>query len=593
MSASTVYPLLSLSPELKATLQECIERRLRDTVEANITTQYGIAAASLSLFHQAIAGKDVKTDPTIITDFRRAVPLTDYESYSPFVTRFFGNPRKLSELENILAPGLPSFIAMSSSTTGTKSKLLPKYPRKLPGARPAITRLLNAANSGKTAYIYSFVNQELLEVLGEDGDVMKKIPVCSGSCAGARYVQNWPVETDSTRVGTTVPGHVSPWATGLITHHRSFLLVHALFALSEPTLETFITTFLTLFVDLIHYIQEDWDMLITSIREGTIPDIDRIDHVRTYLQANFQANPQRAEELQNIGPPLTSPVWAQRVWPNVKSLVCVCSGMFAILIPKARSVLGPNVLIRNMGYGCTECAMGRMLNVDDNETPWYMIIYFKPCVFRYLSAVHRLTYICKSGTSSQGKCYQPVATTQDGLWRYLIDDVVQITGFDPRNGSPVFKFYGRKNLAIQFQYAAITEAHLVGIVQAINTEDIVKVQEFTAIVDQREPAQTVGFFLEIMGDTGMVSYPAGPSAKLARHRAFEALVATNEKHQHAFNTGKLRLPTIRIVKPGTFAKYRSWRGESTNADVGQIKVPVVMSNEAQQEWIVERVVTEL
>ncbi|KAI5992049.1 GH3 auxin-responsive promoter [Pisolithus marmoratus] len=584
MSISTVYPLLSLSPELKATLQECVECRLRDTVEANITTQYGIAAASLSLFRQAIAGKDVKTDPTIIMDFRRAVPLTDYESYSPFVAKFFGNPRKVSELENILAPGLPSFIAVSSSTIGTKSKLLPKYPRKLPGARPAITRLLNAASSGKTAYIYSFVNQELLEVLGEDGDVMKKIPVCSGSCAGARYVQNWPVETDSTRMGTIVPGHVSPWSTGLITHHRSFLLVHALFALSEPTLETFITTFLTLFVDLIHFIQEDWDMLITSIREGTIPDIDRIDHVRTYLQANFQANPQRAEELQNIGPPLTCPAWAQQVWPNIKSLVCVCSGMFAILIPKARSVLGPNVLIRNMGYGCTECAMGRMLNADDNET----FVFETGDVLEFLDTSEAVVHdnILQAWDLQPGKCYQPVATTQDGLWRYLIDDVVQITGFDPRNGSPVFKFYGRKNLAIQFQYAAITEAHLVSIIQAINTEDIVKVQEFTAVVDQREPVQTVGFFLEIMGDTG-------PSAKLARHRAFEALVTTNEKHQHAFDTGKIRLPTIRIVKPGTFAKYRSWRGETMNADVGQVKVPVVMSNEAQQEWIAERVITEL
>ncbi|KAI6012974.1 GH3 auxin-responsive promoter [Pisolithus marmoratus] len=185
-----------------------------------------------------------------------------------------------------------------------------------------------------------------------------------------------------------------------------------------------------------------------------------------------------------------------------------------------------------------------------------------------------------------GKCYQPVATTQDGLWRYLIDDIIQVTGFDPRNGSPVFKFYGRKNLAIRFPYAAITEAHLVTVVRAINREDIVNVQEFTAVVDQREFPQTVGFFLEIVGDIGR-------TAKLARQIAFEALVATNEEHQLAFDTGRLRLPTIRIVESGTFAEYRLWRAECMKAGIGQIKVPVVLSDQGQQEWIMERVVTEL
>ncbi|KAI6012975.1 hypothetical protein EDC04DRAFT_2760255 [Pisolithus marmoratus] len=75
-------------------------------------------------------------------------------------------------------------------------------------------------------------------------------------------------------------------------------------------------------------------MLITSMRDGMIPDIEHIDHVRSYLQVNFRAHPQRAEELRNIGPPLTCPAWAQRVWPNLNTLVSICSGTFAIVIPQ-------------------------------------------------------------------------------------------------------------------------------------------------------------------------------------------------------------------------------------------------------------------
>ncbi|KAI6025214.1 GH3 auxin-responsive promoter [Pisolithus microcarpus] len=584
MSLPTVYPLLTLSPELKAALQERTERCLRDIVGANITTHYGISVPSLSLFRQATAGKDVKEDPTVIIDFHQAVPLTDYGCYSPFIAKFFRHPRKQSELENLLAPGLPNYIARSSSTTGNKPKLLPKYPRRCSTTPSSFAKRLHLNSSGKAVHIYCLAYRDLLDVMGEDGEVMKKILVCMGSCGAVRITENWPVETDSARMGTTMPGYVSPWATGFITHHRSFLLIHALFALCDPTVERFLMTFITLFVDLIDYVHENWDLLITGIRDGTIPDVGHIEHVQTYLQANFRANPQRAEELQSIGPPLDCPGWAQRVWPNLKTVVCICSGVFATLIPKARSVLGPNVLIQNIGYGCTECSLGRMLNIGDTET--FVLETGDHIEFLDTSRALVQENILQAWDLEPGKYYQPVATTEDGLWRYLVDDVIQVTGFDPRNGSPAFKFYGRKNLTVRLWYAEITEAHLVSVIRALITEDIAKVQEFTAVVDLREVPQTVGFFIEIIGDIG-------PGATAARQKAFEALVRANEEHQRAFDAGRLRLPTIRIVKPGTFAEYRLWRGESMNAGVGQIKVPIVLLNEDQQEWTAERVIAEL
>ncbi|KAI6099582.1 hypothetical protein F5141DRAFT_255347 [Pisolithus sp. B1] len=130
MSTSAVRPLSTLSSELKAAPQERVERRPRDIVGANITTYYGISAGCLSLFRQVIAGKDVNEDPTIIIDFHRAVPITDYESYNPFITKVFGRPYKQSELENLLAPSQPSFIGITSSTTGNNSTLFPRYPRE-------------------------------------------------------------------------------------------------------------------------------------------------------------------------------------------------------------------------------------------------------------------------------------------------------------------------------------------------------------------------------------------------------------------------------------------------------------------------------
>jgi len=39
-------------------------------------------------------------------------------------------------------------------------------------------------------------------------------------------------------------------------------------------------------MDILHYIQAEWDALLSSIRDGTIPDIEHIDHVRAHLQVS-------------------------------------------------------------------------------------------------------------------------------------------------------------------------------------------------------------------------------------------------------------------------------------------------------------------
>jgi len=64
------------------------------------------------------------------------------------------------------------------------------------------------------------------------------------------------------------------------------MLMHALFALADPCVEQIQSSFVTVFVDMLHRVQEDWDMLVSSIRDGTIPDIEYIDHVRDHLQVS-------------------------------------------------------------------------------------------------------------------------------------------------------------------------------------------------------------------------------------------------------------------------------------------------------------------
>ena len=79
----------------------------------------------------------------------------------------------------------------------------------------------------------------------------------------------------------------SPVAVSFITDYRSFMLMHALFALAENELESIATLFTTYFVDMIGYMEEEWNNLVTYIKTGEIPDWDGTDHVREYVQVAF------------------------------------------------------------------------------------------------------------------------------------------------------------------------------------------------------------------------------------------------------------------------------------------------------------------
>ena len=309
MASPSLYPLSSLSPQRLDVLKEATDQRLRNVLMTIITSRYAVASPDLEAFRLAIRDKDVKD---VLSDFRKLVPLTDYEAYRPWIAKFMKRPCKLSEVENLLALGLPSFIGTSSTTSGSTPKFFARYLGSTGVSRPVPGQEGSTNLKGTTAFLYTLCYRDRFDITADTGDVVKTIPVCLASSGFMRTNEGWPIETDSSRLASIckhpldqivngrslncyfyiVPGYAAPWATSLISHHRSFLLTHALFTLANPNVDRIFSTFITFFVDMMCFIEEEWDTLLTSIRDGIIPEFDNIDHVRDYLQVCGKGNAQ-------------------------------------------------------------------------------------------------------------------------------------------------------------------------------------------------------------------------------------------------------------------------------------------------------------
>ena len=54
-----------------------------------------------------------------------------------------------------------------------------------------------------------------------------------------------------------------------------------------------------------------------------------------------------------------------------------------------------------------------------------------------------------------------------------------------------------------------------------------------------------------------------------------------------------RVPSVRLLSPGTFAAFRQVKAEKMSIGPGQVNVPAVLVDEASRKWMLERVVGEL
>ena len=293
------------TPEQVAALQERTNRALLDIVRDHFNTQYAAQTPLLAGFRDAVSAHGgPHGDATLLADFRSHVPLSTYDAYKPFVDKFNARPCKEDNVKDLLSPGLPDFFAMSSATSSSTPKILPKYNYNARVNRPP-PRILDPRNPDPLAGLICTQYREVREIEDTSGQVVRRIPLCIVTGGVLRRSLGWYID-DERRLsapGTSIPsyafmtnpltsytvaGYTVPWAATTIGHLPSFLIVHALFFLAHRDLDHFAVPFATLFLDFIHHIDAQWPMLVACIRDGTVPDLQGIEHIRTYLQASPQ-----------------------------------------------------------------------------------------------------------------------------------------------------------------------------------------------------------------------------------------------------------------------------------------------------------------
>ncbi|KAI6094510.1 GH3 auxin-responsive promoter [Pisolithus sp. B1] len=593
-------PITSLTPELTERLRGRALDVLSYLVKTNSTTTYFKKSDVLSQFRAALHLRDGSDNglqqavdltcsaKELFDVYHSNVALSVYEDYLPFISRFFDQPCKRSSVENLMAPGLPSFIAHSSGTSGGATKHFPKYrhPDHMSMSTSEAMRMSNptSKSGGKNCIMYSLGYRQLVAPLSEDGDVDGQIPVCLMTSGVIRVSNNMVVERDAIYSAIKVPNCSSPLAVSFIPNYRSFLFMHALFALVEPKLETINTLFTTTCRDLCRAIHDQWDGFIHCIETGVVPDLEGIEQVKDNLQRFLQPNPDRAEELRMIGKATETPGWFRRIWPELRVILATASGPFATVIPEIKYYIGPDVSLETLSIASSEAFLA--LAYDPRDLNLYKVVGSDDVIeFLPVDEPEESKYLAQTWNVEPGKKYEVVLTTRDGFWRYRLGDVIEAVGFDPCDGQPVVRYVERRNMHIRIANEVTTETQLRSVVDA-TSDQLGGVSEFCVCPDYRQSVGRYAFLVELQGSLGAdaVTAPASLHAELQK---------LNENYLRNSRAGKIDVPVVRVLRPGTFGEFREWKIRTNNIAAGQVKVPIVVWDEVNRAWLEERVMCDI
>ena len=186
-------PLLALTPKLKESSEKQAKATLFKILTSLLGTIFFQEAPALDTLRDVLGDAyspllpDGSENYELLFKFFSCVPPTTYEDYQPFVARLLDTEfPKLSDVNNLLSPGLPAHIIHSSGTSGGRFKYFPKYlvssgvgtclkwhSPDVPGFKLCPFNLLNL-NRWK-------------QVVDDDGCAIQDIPVTIASTGAMRF----------------------------------------------------------------------------------------------------------------------------------------------------------------------------------------------------------------------------------------------------------------------------------------------------------------------------------------------------------------------------------------------------------------------
>lgn len=512
--------------------------------------------------------KDIKT----IEDYQKMVPLSSYEDYAPYVERMIHNKEK-----NLMFTGRNVRYCSSSGSVG-KPKILPKGVKDL-------WNMQCIGFSCTVATAYHHLKKHGVRMPPQMGPI---VLILTGHRLEDGKMCNGAGQVPLTYLKPITPFFCTSPTSLLYPEHEDLIDTSYLqlrFALENRKVSYIGALVITLGTTMFDYLEENWEMLCDDIEKGIInPNIKITPDLKKEYSKKLKPNPKRAAELRKeFEKGFETPI-APRIWPRLTWAYGMIGSNLKVYVEKFRRSVG-NIPLHNMGFAAAEgfFSMVTELDVDDGVLlPQCLFFEFLPLDDDDEDGNDEVTPLLIDQLEI-GKKYEIVVSNFSGLYRYRMEDVVQVTRMF--NNTPQIEFLYRRNLGMNIANEKTT------------TEMVDMAAKQTA---EEMGNEFVGHSLYADYSTNpprycMLAEPVKPVSEEDRQKYIDILdekfKAFNEKYFKYRRWGMINRPEVLFLKPKTYWDYREMlRGQGKV--LNQIKPVTIINSEERCEFFFSHVATQ-
>ena len=554
------FPLLiNLALWIKGGLQT--RRLLREARRPRLASEHTLRDI-LSISKDTVFGKEhhfdeilaASTDSELFAMYQHLVPVNDYEALRPYVER-----HKNGET-GILFPGRPEMYATTSGTTSAP-KWVPmtrKYLRDVYGKMSNVwvwnfIKHRKMALSGK---VFAIVGKEC-EGYAPDGTLY-------GSVSGV-LVRDLPPIIKKRYTAPASVMSIEDYAA------RNYTLMRLAIQHWDVTLWS--TANPSTILELQRAVDENLELMIEDIEKGTLSDKFAIDNsIREELKSYMRPRPKRAKELRELRDKNGGRILPRDYWKKLQILSTWKCGNTKVYMDKYLDYFDfEQTCYQELGYIATECRFGFALDMS-NESVLFPHLHYYEFVPEEDMDKPRKRFL-QIDELEQGKRYCTYVTTYSGLFRYNMNDLVEVGGLYEK--TPTIHMVGKVNGIVSLTGEKLYEPQFIEAVHQAEEETNIKTKFFVGFADVNE--SDYHFYFEF-ADEETTQETADRFANVVD----EKLRAINIEYESKRASFRLNAPIAHRLQKNAYARFKSACLEDGMRD-GQFKFNLLMQDEKRRE----------
>ncbi len=501
--------------------------KLKEILENNANTEFG----------QAHGFDKISS----VADYQAQVPIQNYEAIRPWVQRM------LEGESNVLTFQDPIYYCVTSGTSG------------VPKPSPITPAYRDEYQSVVQTFLY-YVYAETPEAFDH------QILYFNGSAEIGKTPAGIDTGTMSGFNSKNLPPllkkfYAVPYELMTIQHTESRHFCVALLALAQRV-SMMIAITASPMILFAQTLQKEGERLLHHLEKGTLPeDIQLSSAERALIESRLKPRPERARELRQLY--VNQQLEPVHIWPELSLMICWKSSSAGSLVPTLERYF-PNIPIQDAIYSATEGWCNVPYTRKHVGGPLAIHAHF----YEFIDIHDAAERVKQVHELEPGKQYRIIYTTNGGMYRYDIGDIMAVSHYV--HNTPSVYFVRKAGEFSNMGGEHLDGAQVVKAVQAAS-QDVKHPLAFYAMVpDSTQFPPHYRLYIEperALSPEQQARFAAYVDAHLGNHNA-EYLA----KRQDA----QLNSVQVYMLDEGSLAKWRQHRVRG-GADEAQLKPPSLLS----------------